>query len=120
MDIKEILEYNKKCAEFLGFEKPIFMGGAIEDDSMVSNIKGSYGHYKIEEMKFHSDWNWIHEIYEKINNSKITVEKNGVPNSIGPYINMVRPIITFLINNDKEEVIKHINNFINWYNQNKK
>ena len=62
MTQEEILEYNKRCAEFLGKE--------YNDNKIVTpytHFSGQNPTGKIwEECKFHSDWNWIMEVYDKI------------------------------------------------------
>ena len=68
--------------------------------------------------EFHSDWNWIHLVIEKINNTRITVKMNGIKDSITPYINARRPIIKGLLDNKKEAVVQAINQFLIWYNDN--
>ena len=55
MNQQEILEYNKRCAEFLG------------DEGMQEICSDNGHHYpSIDEMKFDSDWNWIMEVVEAI------------------------------------------------------
>lgn len=64
MTQKEINDYNEMCASFLGWEK-------LDTDSEMQTWKVLYknneGEYKYTlNMQFHSDWNFIIEVIEKI------------------------------------------------------
>lgn len=64
MEQKWIDQFNKKCAEFLGYAYyPDWNLFRLGHDVNNSPIK----QYKPENLKFHSDWNWIHVVVEKIN-----------------------------------------------------
>jgi hypothetical protein len=61
-------EFNRLCAEFLGWKhyeglNPSWNGSfeTIQSDSYFFNRV-----YTKSELKFHSDWNWIMEVVEKI------------------------------------------------------
>jgi hypothetical protein len=54
MTQQEILEYNKRCVEFLGLYR--------DNEVVIYNMKS----YTYKSLKFHSDWNWIMEIVETI------------------------------------------------------
>lgn len=64
MEQKWIDQFNKKCAEFLGYFKK---------EDQLPNVWWKFtgvSHQPVfedHEMKFHSDWNWIHVVVEKIN-----------------------------------------------------
>jgi hypothetical protein len=60
-------EYNKMCAEFLEWE---FQHGYYNPDHLHE-----YSFKTTEELKFHSDWNLIMEVVEKI--KSINVYKNN-------------------------------------------
>lgn len=60
MNKEEILEYNKRCAEFLGWDYNKFMDRWNED------MLHQYSFVESIELKFHSDWNWIMEVVETI------------------------------------------------------
>lgn len=76
MTREEIIKYNKRCAEFL-----------IPDNNSIYYYLPKFGLYlnrygevyyeevfKIDEMKFHSDWDWIMEVVEAIEKvSKYTI-----------------------------------------------
>ncbi len=56
---EEILEYNKKCADFRGWKD-------LNNDSFPEYIDKLGNFYPLKELKFHSDWNWIMEVKEAI------------------------------------------------------
>lgn len=59
MTQQEILEYNKLCAEFLGWKN-------LNDDSFPEYVDKLGNFYPLKELKFHSDWNWIMEMLDKV------------------------------------------------------
>ena len=93
-------EYNRLCAEFIGLEchepsgywtLPTFMDG---------------DGWTMTDMKFHSDWNWIMEVVEKISN---------IPDGVG-YV-FVRDLDGVM--HKKQVVVQAIWQFLNWYNEQK-
>lgn len=121
MTQEEILQYNKRCAEFLGYKCSI--NEQYELPNMMtfppkgmSNLCHTAKVCCIEDMQFHSDWNWIMEVVEDI--EKIFhiqgVEINGKwccikTNTFHEYRGV----------NKKEAVVEAINQFLIWYEQNK-
>jgi hypothetical protein len=108
MDLKPYneKEYNRLCVEFIGLKchepsgywtLPTFMDG---------------DGWTMTDMKFHSDWNWIIEVVEKIkkvigNPTTVTVACfNGDINKA-------------LMSAKKEAVVQSIWEFLNWYNEQK-
>ena len=87
MENLDILEFNKLCISFLGFqrgwwisqEKPL-----TEDKRQWWDIEGKtflgtrvyYDH----QLLFHEDWNWIMLIIEKINSLPLTEKTHTVYN----------------------------------------
>jgi len=73
---KEIQEFNKRCAELMGWYKILNTQPYIEINSeneiewltQYRNYRTYNGKYQfsLELCKFHSDWNWIMEVVEKI------------------------------------------------------
>lgn len=61
-------EKNKIIAEFMIKQEPTqnFCVGSIGRDviGIFTGIQTEY--FKVEELKFHSDWNWLMEVVEKI------------------------------------------------------
>lgn len=102
MTQQEILDYNKRCAAFLGgvydsdmtrywFHLPIKWDGLFAPTT--------------EELKFHSDWNWIMEVVEAI------LEKCSNSDDMEAYYNILDTFPR------KEAVVQAINKFLIWYNE---
>lgn len=137
-----ITQYNKKCAEFL-FPELV----DIDDTGIwginICLIKNKQTKYEILnnhdsnifisiELKFHSDWNWIMEVIDKIESIKgLTLETCN--NWIGEFTIVIRyssyssthyysikkPRISEGqdFRSKKEAVIQAIDQFIDWYNK---
>jgi hypothetical protein len=127
MTQEEVLEFNKRCAEFLGY---INTTPNDKDFDIYHNEKGMIIGNKIYTMiepmsaKFHSDWNWIMEVVEKILKDYRT----------DFYLDFDMPVSdTFTVSigsdgkyrsdgeskiNSKEAVVQAINQFLIWYNEN--
>jgi hypothetical protein len=72
MEQKWIDQFNKKCAEFLGYkskERIIHTSQYADFDKPRRGLVFDVGvkKYSIEKLRFHSDWNWIHVVVEKVN-----------------------------------------------------
>jgi hypothetical protein len=119
-------EYNKICAEFLGWKEDF----AHESDKYgyIQTIDGHItpfinlgGHesnrsmyiHSISQLKFDLDWNWIMEVVNKIK----------------PIVSMskTRPLKDYntdlryaLISAKKEVIVQAIWEFLNWHKENKK
>lgn len=109
MTQEEILQYNKLCAEFLGFKYH-------ECSEYWTTLLWGGNGFTLRQMHFHSDWNWIMEVVEAI------VKKIGVKavdecseNEWYATIGVTRLGIT----SKKEAVVQAINKFLIWYNENK-
>jgi len=120
MNEKEILEYNKRCAEFLGWKN-------LNDDSFPEYVNPLGDFYQLKELKFHSDWNWIMEVVEAIEklkfNVRITIACITIENAFDNDSNL-SPIYKFHsmqgeFESKKEAVVEAINQFLIWYEQNK-
>lgn len=119
-----INDFNIKCAKFLKFKtntKKTNWKYTLDDNSFFtqSDTDLLLG-YIVSYMKFHSDWNWIHEVYNKIREVDLVLPMNGVPDSITPLINARRPVTKAIIDGNKESLIYAIDQFLDWYNENKK
>jgi hypothetical protein len=110
-------KYNKLCADFLGCSQRKFgfwngEGKLIQSKSLLLT----------SDLRFHSDWNWIMEVVEKIEtlfdgfvlfkieDESCFVAVTGVQN-YNNYTTMATK---------KEVVVQAIWEFLNWYNINKK
>jgi len=122
MTQQEQQEYNKRCAMFLGYKYyayPAENPGWRKDKGHLM-IRGYYLERTTRNLRFHSDWNMIHMVVEKINTSQLTTEMNGIKDSIGPYVIIKQPIIQGLIDSSIDDVAKAIDNFLIWFNKNSK
>lgn len=68
---QEILEGNKLIAEFLGIEKKIY--GETGITYYIDNIP-----YQLFKLKYHSSWDWLMPVVEKIelDNSAVVINNN--------------------------------------------
>ena len=73
MTQEEILDYNKRCAEFLGLKRGWWISQQkplTDDKKQWCDLDGkTFLDSKVyfdKDLKFHSDWNWIMELVEKI------------------------------------------------------
>ncbi len=124
MEQQEIQERNKQIALMLGWEYD------IQAEAWYKNQKDHEWGYKIEELKFHSDWNWLMEAVEFIEEKlKLkTVISNmgfGINNQ---YININRDVsiidetidnpskIMGKSSNKKEAVFIAVSDFVKLYN----
>ena len=110
MTQEEIIEGNKLIAEFMGYE---LAGPGFPSGYFVNN---DYFHF--ENLKFHTSWNWLMPVVEKI-------ESLGMQFWIGKYASSVthEKIGDLEIHekgNDKLIVIYNLSvKVIQWYNQQK-
>ena len=128
MTQEEILDYNKRCAEFLGISTGYFKS---EIDCPTPEYKWmcTYANctYEMQKedfpllsvwdyLKFHSDWNWIMEVVEAIEKlADWTLECLNYPDGSRNYQMMIPLSETNIINNDKKEaVVQAINQFLIW------
>lgn len=112
MTQEEVLDYNRKCAEFLGYVNTI----------PTSDNYSIYDHARL----FDSDWNWIHDVVDAIRKSGYLFEISG--NSERCFANII-PVNTNVaivkvgfsesILDQKEAVVEAINQFLIWYENNK-
>lgn len=144
-----MIQLNLKCAKFLewkpafaheadrygyiqtvdGFSTPFYNNS---DPQLVESNQDLTIH-SISELKFHSDWNWIMEVIEKIeslgyatslsHNYVISNYGNDCfkidtkSNAISAYDD--KPIQFSLTKGKKEATIESIDRFIDWYNKQK-
>lgn len=109
---EQIQEYNKMCAEFLGWKN-------LNDDSLPEYVTPSGKFYTLMYLQFESDWNWIMEVYIKIN--KLIQEKSTVDFIFGTETNDLHLNLWNAFENEncsKETVVQAIYEFLIWYNEN--
>ena len=116
MEIQEILEYNKRCAEFLNLHR--------DEEVVIYNMHS----YCYDLLKFHSDWNWIMEVKNQICNSPKVDEFNTSYDSVAngyhceilpAHNNTFEPFRTRILPSEREAVVIAINQFLIWFKQNK-
>jgi hypothetical protein len=121
MTQEEILEYNKRCAEFLGAElyipKPWYCFPKYQEHYY---FKGRYesNRFTIKMLKFHSDWNWIMEVIEAIEKKGYELFINGLYCRITDSGMSELEIESSKVSNKKEAVVQAINQFLIWNENN--
>ena len=145
MNEKEILEYNKRCALFLGaiYSKQAEAWGFGNAKNIGSKMFHGVMYHNViqaerfeKELKFHSDWNWIMEVVEAIEKLKTetsTFEFHTQPKSVlikeernysfekGDGGRTSQPLklngsVWITGKTKKEAVVEAINQFLIWYN----
>mgnify|MGYP000858116377 CR=1 len=111
MNNQEILEYNKRCAEFLGWK---IVDGIITWIPEENEFQHEVGYSAKGFLKFHSDWNWIMEIVEAINKTQNSKQGGDTTHST-----LKREVQALLGKAAKEAVVQAINQFLIWYNEQK-
>jgi len=132
MTQEEILEYNKRCAEFLGAiysEHARAWGFGNAKNIGTKMFHGVIYHNVIQaerfekELKFHSDWNWIMEVVDAIEkqggavcigNSNVVMIIFYLTDAMGDSYSKTRQLIG---ETKKEAVVQAINQFLIWYNE---
>lgn len=108
---QEQLEYNKLCAEFVG------RSGKVNKHLYWVNIEG-VAWVTVEEMKFHSDWNWIMSVVEAVLNK--CDQSPSFREAYRKWVCEARSNPDFLIFiYDRQELVIGIHQFLAWYNQSK-
>lgn len=117
-------ENNKIIAEFMGL-KPIEVFGSFSiskdhvsvnckniDDAMNSFCKST---------KYHSDWNWLMEVVEKIESlgfwTEFRTHKNFYRFVIGDYDFETKPTVNIASKLKIEAIYNACFEFVKWYNQ---
>jgi len=127
MTQQEILDYNEKCAEFLGaiyskhadawgFGNAVNIGSKKFDGIMYVDVIQAQRFEK--DLKFDSDWNWIMELVEAIENKGYDVFINGLYCRITDSGMTDLEIESGKVTSKKESVVQAIRQFLIWYNEN--
>lgn len=132
MTREEILQYNKRCAKFIGYNFKYYTDDKSKKTSDITFVWGSEADifkrcnnwwrcsltpsdscswYFPKDLKFHSDWNWIHEVIEAV--EKLDSEDNSVE-----FNRQLDNCLSLIIYSKKESVVEAINKFLIWYEQN--
>ena len=128
MTQEETIQYNKRCVDLLPFnyrnQSKYWIIYKYDDNSFFGKNRR---YLAVNNLKFHSDWNWIMEVVEAI-------EKLGYESLIGGgeyyypekgmrYIqSFIKDEITIHeeAKTKKEAVVQAINQFLIWYEQQNK
>ena len=107
----------EKYRELLCHSSYEYLGGEYNDEIKKSDLFEDY----VYTLKYHSDWNHIMDVYNKIKHqdSFITLPMNGVADSVTPYITELGKVRRALMDGDKEAVVHALWKFLNWYKENK-
>ena len=100
-------ENNKIIAEFMIKQEPTenFCVGSIgQEVGVFTGIKTEY--FKYEDLKFHSDWNWLMEVIKQIVESGIFIRYDNNK--------FYKNISKFEIKSSYKSCVE----FIKWYNKN--
>ena len=115
-----ITQFNKKCTKFLDWKiVPKNASNKTNSSELYKEWLKPNGETTPtwKELHFHSDWNWIMEVVEKIENIKYSISVTGnfchiakVEENIGITLG------SYQGSTKKEAVVQAINQFIDWYN----
>lgn len=112
-------ENNKIIAEFMGFDFSRFANDGIiepQEDIFFTDSKT----FTLEELKFHSDWNWLMEVVEKIEeieNIRFNVETSQDTCRIYDCENFEDIVNIEYADTKIQAVYQAVVAFINWHNQ---
>lgn len=119
MTQEEILDYNKRCAEFLNAKYEPESHRYVFQKQLTDTeytLRKSTRHHR-EQMCFHSDWNWIMEVVEAIEQLE-NVRVKMLQNSCDIFVIDKDKFITVTKTSKQEAVVEAINQFLIWYNEN--
>ena len=106
---------NKLIAEFLGY-----IDNGCSEEGFLIDPKTNYD-VCIDSLQFHTDWNWLMQVVEKIESLGYWTELLGGCHQefrIGK-INQIKEFINKDGSDKKEAVYNACIEFIKWYNENK-
>jgi hypothetical protein len=111
MTQEEILEFNKRCSTFLGFQETEIGYYDVEEYLLGIERDNTFDYF---DLAFHSDWNWIMVVVDAIRN--IT---NPKPDGASTYFTLKLNVQAALGRVNKEAVVSAINQYLIWYEKNK-
>ncbi|XAI97332.1 hypothetical protein [Leptolyngbya phage Lbo-JY46] len=119
MKQQEIENYNRLCAEFLGWDLWETDNSAfIPPKNFDLELQRIYEALYVEDLKFHSDWNWIMEVVEAISNK--FGEAPLFKEVYQKWLYEDKDAEDFLIFRlSKEALVQAINQFLIWYDKQK-
>lgn len=109
------IENNKIIAGFMEWEIKTY-------STPISDIITPYGQLTEKQLKFHSDWNWLMEVVEKIESLNYTTHTQNIV-SLGHYFRIYSAGADVVELRNYETKIKSVYigclKFIKWYNKQK-
>jgi len=122
MNEKEIIEYNKRCSEFLDAEHYIpkcwHRFPRYKEHYYFKN-RYEPNRFTLKMMKFHLDWNWIMEMVDAIESLDNGIYSVTISNKICKIDTDNEEILWERAKSKKEAVVETINQFLIWYEQTK-
>ncbi len=117
--MEESIEGNKLIAEFMGAEWRSWKDNKLSMYRFENPIGDTYA-FHIKDLKYHSSWDWLMPVVEKIESLGYCVfqQNDACWIKVGR-VGMKMPIISNLAENKKEATWLTVVEFIKWYNQNK-
>lgn len=113
MEIYNEQKYNKLCAVFLELTQYKGMLSAYYWEGLDFIPKGT----ATENLKFHSDWNWIMEVVEKIEalgfNRRVDIDSSHTLIQYKDWYTLIQK------ESKRESIVHAIWEFLNWYNEQK-
>lgn len=130
---EEILEYNKRCAEFLGWKQIKDLENIVEENEHLKDCwylpYTELVFWNTDVLKFSTDWNWIMDVVTAIREKgwrfDIQHHSSVTSSEIGVTIWRKFPgggdeeVVELYHEDDKTVHIQSINQFLIWYNENK-
>ena len=107
---EEIVEGNKLIAEFMGLISNKWDGGKTYAIGKIKIIDGNKYAEDWTTPKYHSSWDWLMPVVEKIN-------KSHFDNMRG--VELIMTIHKYVSNVNILDTHKYVVKFIKWYNQQK-
>jgi hypothetical protein len=144
---KEIIEFNKKCAEFLKYHFQFYTDDYSKVTDKIKFVHGTeaeilrcsgqwwrcsktptdnFSWYFPSDLKFHSDWNWIMKVKKAICELDIVNEFNTKYDSVAKgyqcsllpsFKDTFENFYTDVFETEKKATIQTINTFLDWYNE---
>ena len=116
--MKNTTENNKLIAEFLGEIKQPFEFPQFGYINSMGDWKDTFFD---NQLKFHSDWNWLMRVVEKIESLGYTVTIAGVMCKVTKVLDLENSIVSYVLG-DKSRKLELIYTtmveFVKWHNKN--
>lgn len=118
MQEQEIIDGNKLIAEFLCFKyrnQAKYWGRYPLDDNSFLSLKGEV---EMHSLKFHSSWDWLMPVVEKIESLNFTTSIYHLPKTLNTVKILSGGADVVGVNGETkiEAIYKTVVEFIKWYN----